>query len=270
MEFEYNLLTSLSSLVFSIVIVIFGRKLLFKLPKLKETYVHNKQENHRKLQSKRDKYSGRLSSSNKIALATNVVFFIGILPFFITFESQSVGTIALHSFLILMVYDFCYYLTHRFLFHGQGYFRKVHGIHHQARTRVSSVDSLLLHPLEVFIGIALFFTVIAVLSLLLSSPFQVATIVITTLIYTQINQINHTRIDLDGCGFPYNLLNWIARSHDAHHITMHKGNYATITLLYDWLFGTLEPVDQPEQLAATAATPASEENSKIAHGVTAA
>ena len=27
---------------------------------------------------------------------------------------------------------------------------------------------------------------------------------------------------------------------------MHKGNYATITLLYDWLFGTLEthPLEQ--------------------------
>ena len=108
MEFEYNLLTSLSCLVLSIVLVIVSRKLLFKLPKLKATYDHNRQENHRKLKSKRDKYSGRLSSSNKIALATNVVFFIGILPFFVTFESQSIGTIALHSFLILMVYDFPY------------------------------------------------------------------------------------------------------------------------------------------------------------------
>jgi sterol desaturase/sphingolipid hydroxylase (fatty acid hydroxylase superfamily) len=33
--------------------------------------------------------------------------------------------------------------------------------------------------------------------------------------------------------------------HDAHHVDMHKGNCATITLLYDWLFRTLEkPVEQ--------------------------
>ncbi len=69
-------------------------------------------------------------------------------------------------------------------------------------------------------------------------PFHVATIVLTSIIYTQLNQINHCRIDLEG--FPWRTLNWIAMKHDAHHLDMHKGNYATITLLYDWLFGTLE------------------------------
>jgi sterol desaturase/sphingolipid hydroxylase (fatty acid hydroxylase superfamily) len=62
--------------------------------------------------------------------------------------------------------------------------------------------------------------------------------VITSIIYTQLNQINHCRIDLDKA--PWKTLNWIAMKHDAHHLDMHKGNYATITLLYDWLFGTLE------------------------------
>ena len=69
-------------------------------------------------------------------------------------------------------------------------------------------------------------------------PFQVATLVITSVIYTQINQINHCRIDIDKP--QWKALNWIAIKHDAHHLDMHKGNYATITLLYDWLFGTLE------------------------------
>ena len=137
-----------------------------------------------------------------------------------------------------MVYDFFYYLTHRFVFHGKGYFRKVHAVHHQARSRVSSIDSFLLHPAEIFIGIALFYVVTAILCLISGGPFHVATMVITSVIYTQLNQINHCRIDLKG--FPWTTLNWIAMKHDAHHQDMHKGNYATITLLFDWLFGTLE------------------------------
>ena len=143
-----------------------------------------------------------------------------------------------------MVYDFFYYLMHRFLFHGQGYFRRVHAVHHQARSRVSSIDSHLLHPWELFLGIALFYVVTVSMALIMGQPFHVATIVITSVIYTQLNQVNHCRVDLDS--FPWRTLNWIAIRHDAHHLDMHKGNYATITLLYDWLFGTLEthPLEQ--------------------------
>ena len=35
-------------------------------------------------------------------------------------------------------------------------------------------------------------------------------------------------------------INWIAIKHDAHHLDNHKGSYATIILLCDWLFGTPE------------------------------
>ena len=40
--------------------------------------------------------------------------------------------------------------------------------------------------------------------------------------------------------FPYRILTWISTKHAVHHENMRKGNYATITLLYDKLFGTLE------------------------------
>lgn len=252
MSFEYNWMGSLATIVLSIVIVAIGRFILFRIPAIREVKDFNRAQNRFKLKMRPEKYSGRLRSSNLISLATNIVFFVGMLPFFVTFESQSIGKMALDLFLILMVYDFFYYLTHRFLFHGNGYFKKVHGIHHQARTRVSSVDSLLLHPWEVFIGTALFFVVTAALSLIMGSPFHVATATAATIIYTQINQLNHTRIDNDR--FPWKTLSWIAQSHDAHHINMHKGNYATITLLYDFLFGTLEPIHQPEQDASTEET----------------
>jgi sterol desaturase/sphingolipid hydroxylase (fatty acid hydroxylase superfamily) len=112
------------------------------------------------------------------------------------------------------------------------------------------VDAYLLHPLETIIGIALFYVVTVAISLLVGQPFHVATIVITYVTFTQINQLNHCRIDLPY--FPFKTVNWIAIMHDAHHIDMHKGNYATITLLYDWLFGTLEqPVAQEQAEPAT-------------------
>ncbi len=179
-----------------------------------------------------------MQPSQKIGLGLTLGFYILVQPFIVTLDAEPIWKILLDSFLILMVYDFFYYLIHRFLFHGQGYFRRVHAVHHQARSRVSSIDSHLLHPWELFIGVALFYVVTVVMALVNGGPFHVATIVITSVIYTQLNQINHCRIDLHTA--PWKTLNWIAMKHDAHHLDMHKGNYATITLLYDWLFGTLE------------------------------
>ena len=40
--------------------------------------------------------------------------------------------------------------------------------------------------------------------------------------------------------FPFRTLSWITAKHHVHHENMHKGNYATITLFYDKLFGTFD------------------------------
>jgi sterol desaturase/sphingolipid hydroxylase (fatty acid hydroxylase superfamily) len=37
--------------------------------------------------------------------------------------------------------------------------------------------------------------------------------------------------------------------HHNHHARFTGGNYATITLLYDWMFGTLDGGDKPRQAA---------------------
>ncbi len=217
--------------------------LLFRVPAFHRAVEYNTAERKRKWRDLGHKYQHRLKSSQKIGLITNLVFFLLILPFIVTLEPRSVGSILLDAFLVLMIYDFFYYVTHRFLFHGKGYFRRVHAVHHQARSRISSVDALLLHPLETIIGIALFYVVTVAMALVVGQPFHAATILITYVTFTQINQLNHCRIDLPY--FPFKTINWIAITHDAHHVDMHKGNYATITLLYDWLFRTLEkPVEQ--------------------------
>jgi sterol desaturase/sphingolipid hydroxylase (fatty acid hydroxylase superfamily) len=64
------------------------------------------------------------------------------------------------------------------------------------------------------------------------------------LIFTQINTLNHTYVNLPR--FPFKTVDWITSIHAAHHVNMNCGNFATLTMLYDWLFGTLEkPVSRP-------------------------
>lgn len=235
---HYNWLAGLATVVAIIGITLLGHLIVFRIPAIAKTREFNNAQNKEKWREKARKYHHRVKSSQKIGLWLTLGFYILVQPFIVSLDAQPVWKILLDSFLILMVYDFFYYLTHRFLFHGQGYLRRVHAVHHQARSRVSSIDSHLLHPVELFIGIALFYVVTTGIALLHGQPFHVATIVITFVIYTQLNQINHCRIDLNTT--PWKTLNWIALKHDAHHIDMHKGNYATITLLYDWLFGTVE------------------------------
>jgi len=243
MDITYDWQAGLVTFFTIIAAVMIGKFLLLRIPAFKHTEDVNKFEHRRKWRDLGKKYHHRVKLSQKIGLVTNVVFFLGVMPLIVTMEPRSVGSILLDAFLVLMIYDFFYYMTHRFLFHGEGWWRRVHAVHHQARSRISSIDSLLLHPAEIITGLALFYVVTVAMTLVNGEPFHVATIIITYITFTQVNQFNHCRVDLDY--FPFKTLNWIAIMHDAHHINMHKGNYATITLFYDWLFRTLEtPVEQ--------------------------
>lgn len=237
-EVNYDWLASLVCFAGLVVTSTIGRAIAFRIPAFKQTLKVNVDENQKKWDEQAKKYHHRVKSSKQIGFAINLFFYVAILPFIASMAPQSIWKILIDVVLILMVYDLFYYLVHRFLFHGQGYFRRVHAVHHQARSRVSSIDSHLLHPMEIFIGIALYFLTISLLALLGLAPFHVASIIISTVVYVELNQLNHCRIDLQG--FPYRLINWIAMKHDAHHINMHKGNFATITLLYDKMFGTYE------------------------------
>lgn len=238
MPFTFDWQASLLTFVILGTSIALAQFTAFKVPAFAATRRANRDENQRKWRELGKKYHHRVRTSQKIGFAINAAFYIAILPFFVTMEAQALWRIAADVVLVLMVYDFFYYLVHRFLFHGRGYLRRVHAVHHQARSRVTSIDSYLLHPWEIFIGIALYFATIVLLGLAGLAPFHVATIVVSNFVYTQLNQINHCRIDLNY--FPFRTLNTIAMKHDAHHLDMHRGNFATITLLYDKLFGTLE------------------------------
>ena len=231
---HYNWLGSLLALVGIIVLTKLGKFLAFKVPALAQTRQLNREQD--KLKLKKDKYPPMIKASQKIGLYCNLAFFLVILPFCITLDPQPFWMVPLHLLVILMVYDFFYYLMHRFWFHGNGRMRQVHAVHHQARTP-TYIDAHYVHPTETFLGLALFFATIISMSLLLG-PLHIVTVVVLYTLYVQLNTINHTHVDLPY--FPFKTLSWITAKHHRHHENMQMGNYATITLIYDKMFGTFE------------------------------
>ncbi|MDO8863008.1 sterol desaturase family protein [Haliea sp. E1-2-M8] len=230
----YHWQEALLTLAAIIALTKLGKFIAFRVPALAEMRRLNLAADKEKLA--KPKYPPVVRASQKVGLAVNLVFFLLMLPWFVTLESQPLWMVVLHVVVILMVYDFFYYLCHRFWFHGNGKMRQVHAVHHQARSP-THIDGFYVHPLETFVGIALFVGTMALLALGLG-PFHVATVVVSYVIFTQINTINHTAVTLPY--FPFRTVTWVTAKHHVHHENMHKGNYATITLLYDYLFGTLD------------------------------
>jgi sterol desaturase/sphingolipid hydroxylase (fatty acid hydroxylase superfamily) len=181
------------------------------------------------------KYPPIVRGSDRVGRLTTLAFFFGVVPFVGTLAPQPIARGVRDVVLILMTYDLAYYLTHRFVFHG-ALMREIHAVHHQARSP-SYIDAQYVHPIETFIGLALFVGAVAGLAPLLGR-FHAATLAASFLLFSQLNVLNHTKIELPE--LPYRILTWISAKHAVHHQNMRKGNYATITLLYDKLFGTLE------------------------------
>lgn len=231
---HYHIVASLLALAGIAAITIVGKRLAFSAPALATMRALNKEKD--KTKWAQEKYPPIVRATQKVGLYCNVTFFLLLLPFCITLQAQSVWKILLDIVVILMFYDFLYYLSHRFWFHGQGAMRKIHAIHHQARNP-TYLDAHYVHPFETFVGLAIFMGSVVFLAALMG-PFQITTIIVTYLIFTQINQINHVFFDLPR--FPYKAVNWIVAKHHVHHENMHKGNYATLTPFYDKIFGTLD------------------------------
>ena len=218
----------------------FGRWLVFKVPAFQGVREQNRALDKERLG--RDKYPPMIKRSIRAGMWTNLAFFFVMAPLVVSFEPRPLWRGLFDIVLILMVYDFFYYLTHRFLFHAAHdsrfavlrFFRRVHAVHHQARDP-SHIDAFYVHPVETTIGQLLFHITVLGLGLALGG-FHVVSVAIASLVYIQLNTFNHVKFELPG----YKVLNWISFKHHVHHIDMQKGNYATITLLYDKLFGTLD------------------------------
>lgn len=219
-------------------LTVIGARLIRLVPVLREADDLNVNTYREKMQ--KPYYAKNQKWNMKWGLFFTVVIFAGIMPFCLTAAPEPWWQMLIDMVVILMVYDFFYYLTHRFVFHDAGFLGGplvwMHAVHHRQHNPCRK-DSSYIHPLEVLIGLGLYVATIALLPLLMGK-FHVVTIVITWIAFQQINLHNHDLWKVDR--FPFKYLNYAAKMHHYHHAKFTGGNYATITLLYDWMFGTLD------------------------------
>jgi len=243
----YNWQLSLYAALGIMAVSLIGKTLAMLVPQFREAAAANKAAYAEKMQ--KPAYAENQRWNRKWGLFFWVAIFAGVLPFCLTLEPQPWWQIPLDCFVILMVYDFFYYLVHRFLFHDGGFMGGpliwVHAVHHRQHNPCRN-DSSYIHPLEVAAGLGLYTACIFFLSLVMG-PFHVATIVVTWVAFSQINLHNHDLWSVDR--FPFKYLNTMSVMHHNHHARFTGGNYATISLLYDWMFGTLDYGNAPRRAA---------------------
>jgi sterol desaturase/sphingolipid hydroxylase (fatty acid hydroxylase superfamily) len=230
----YDWQAALAFFVTFVATTVAGGFLAFQVPALARMRELNREADREKLARKG--FREAVDRSNKIALATNLVFYLTLLPLSVSLESRPLWRHAVDIIAVLMLFDFFYYLTHRFVFHGK-LMREEHSLHHQAHTP-THVDALYVHPLETFIGLTMFLCCIPLVAVISGAPLNAFSMAVATLIFTQVSTINHTFVDLPY--FPFKLVDHITSIHAAHHVDMNQGNYATLPMIYDRLFGTLE------------------------------
>jgi len=230
-------LLSLYVLVGILGVFFVGKQLLMLSPALKQTRQLNVDAAAERVTRR---YYPPIQNRSKFwGLLTQLSVFIFIMPFAVTVEPQIWWEVLLDIFVILMVYDFFYYLVHRFLFHDSPIgapLKWVHAVHHQMKNPCR-MDSNYLHPLETCIGIALFGVTFGGLALLMGD-FHVVTAITTFVAFSAINQHNHDLMEVDR--FPFRHLKYMSDMHHVHHARFVGGNFATISLFFDWLFGTYD------------------------------
>ena len=233
-QWQLSLYTALGIALVTLV----GKQLLLLVPTIRETRQLNKAAFEAKMQ--KPNYAANQKWNRKWGLFYWAVIFVLILPFCLTLDPQPWWRVLRDVAVILMVYDFFYYIAHRFLFHDEGFFGGpllwVHAYHHRQRNPCRG-DSSYIHPLEVAIGLGLYVGTIVLLTPFMGA-FHVVTIVVTWIAFSEINLHNHDLWDADR--FPFRYLKKMSVMHHNHHASFTGGNFATISLLYDWMFGTLD------------------------------
>jgi sterol desaturase/sphingolipid hydroxylase (fatty acid hydroxylase superfamily) len=231
---HYQWKLSLLTLGGIIAVTLVGKQLLLLIPEVRAAQRLNTEARARKME--KPVYAANQAWNRKWGLSFQVVIFGLILPFCLTLAPQPWWRVLVDTVVILFVYDFVYYLTHRFVFHQGGPLVWMHAVHHQQHNPCRQ-DSSYIHPLEVALGLGLYVGTIGLLSLVMG-PFHVATIVVTFVAFSQINLHNHDLWEADR--FPFRALKYMSEMHHHHHTRFTGGNFATISVLYDWMFGSLD------------------------------
>ena len=236
----YDWLAALAFIAIYIGVMVFGPRLVFQVPALAQMRALNREADRGKMA--RESFRKTVKQNRKAGMWLNYAFYVTVLPFCVSFDSRPLWQHVVEIVAVLLIFDFMYYWTHRLLFHGDP-LRKIHALHHQAR-KPTHIDAHYVHPIETMIGLGLFLGSLPIVALIAGAPLHAVSAAIATLIFTHINTINHTYVNLPY--FPFKSLDYLTGVHAAHHVDMNQGNYATLTMLYDWLFGTYErPVSRP-------------------------
>ncbi len=233
--YEWQL--ALQVVIASLLALTAGRYLWNLIPALQKTRQLNKATARERV--RRKLYTRIQNRSALWGLLFQLVYVALVLPFLLTPETRPWWRTLFDIAAILMVYDFFYYLTHRFLFHASAFGGPLvwmHAVHHQQKNPCR-LDSNYLHPLETCIGLALYCGTITLLAALMGD-FQVVTIVVTYVLFLEINEHNHDLMEINH--FPFRTLYRKAHLHHVHHARFTGGNFGTISSLYDRLFGTYD------------------------------
>jgi sterol desaturase/sphingolipid hydroxylase (fatty acid hydroxylase superfamily) len=231
---NYNIAAVFVYFFLLLVLTKVARYLIFLVPDFRKTREINRKKDIIKVE--KVDYPPVIAATKKVGLILNLIFLLVVAPFALTLDAQAWWQYPLDIFLIIMIYDFFYYLMHRFLFHGQTFWRQVHALHHRARSP-THIDAFYVHWAENVMGLGLFIITIGGLGFYVGGIHAVS-VALAFLMWTNQNTINHVEVNLPY--FPFKILNYLTDKHQVHHENMHKGNYASITPLYDAIFGTLD------------------------------
>ena len=234
-HYEWQL--ALYVVVASLALLSVGRYLLNLIPALQQTKQLNQATAKERVTRS---FCVRIQNRSALwGLLFQLVYAVLVLPFCLTAETRPWWRTLLDIVTILMVYDFFYYFSHRFLFHAGrlgGPLMWMHAVHHQQKNPCR-LDSNYLHPLETCIGLALYCGTVTLLAALMGD-FQVVTIVVTYVLFLEINEHNHDLMEINR--FPFKSMYDKAYLHHVHHARFTGGNFGTISSLYDRLFGTYD------------------------------
>ena len=180
------------------------------------------------------RFRTRAAVNSTFSISTAYILTYALYPYIYTEEAVSVARIVGESVAILLLYDFFYYLLHRYPFHRWKLLRRVHAVHHVVKAPCA-VDSLNLHPLEAFLGMALLWACTAMVALI-AVPVSIYAFALAFTVYSLLNITIHSGLELQP--IPFALINYLTERHQKHHRGMTAKNYASVTPIFDVLFGT--------------------------------
>jgi sterol desaturase/sphingolipid hydroxylase (fatty acid hydroxylase superfamily) len=158
----------------------------------------------------------------------------GLYPYLFTEAPTALTRIAWEGLAILGLYDFFYYLVHRYPFHEWKVLRSVHAVHHVVKTP-SAADSLYLHPIETTLGLSLVWICAGIVTAI-AGPVSIYSFGWAFFVYSMLNVVIHSGLKLPA--FPFAPINYLTERHQKHHVGMNAKNYSSVSPTMDLLFGT--------------------------------